>query len=149
MNPRLLVAAMAVLLQTSWTTSDKHIPHRIVMPDSRSRSSCLDIAKEVERFALSSGYHRLHESTGGERLALFERGDLAIQVLRRGGVCYVRVARIYTDDPMALAERQGLYSALRAHGINARLETESDYWEVVEVIDYGRQRNKPFSRVES
>ena len=46
----------------------------------------------------------------------------------------------YSDRPAALAERQRLYSALRARGIKARLDEEPNT-EMVEVIDY---RGVPF-----
>ena len=78
----------------------------------------------------------MHESTRGDRIALFQRDTVHIQVLRQAGVCSIRVSMDgYSDRPAALAERQRLYAALRARNINARLNEEPNT-EMVEVIDY-------------
>jgi hypothetical protein len=140
-DARLLLLACLAILQTSCSLSLGHDAYWISLPASHTRSDCFSVAKEVERFALSSGYHGVHESTRGDRIALFQRDTVHIQVLRQAGVCSIRVSMDgYSDRPAALAERQRLHSALRARGINARLDEEPNT-EMVEVIDY---RGVPF-----
>jgi len=138
---RLLLLVYLAILQMSCSLSPGHDAYWISLPASHTRQDCFSVAKEVERFALSSGYHSVHESTRGDRIALFHRDTVHIQVLRQAGVCSIRVSMDgYSDRPAALAEPQRLYSALRARGINARLDEESNT-EMVEVIDY---RGVPF-----
>jgi hypothetical protein len=141
MSARLLLLTCLAIMQTSCSLSLRHDAYWISLPASHTRNDCFSVAKEVERFALLSGYHGVQESTRGDRIALFQRDTVHIQVLRQADVCSIRVSMDgYSDRSAALAERQRLYSALRARGINARLDEEPNT-EMVEVIDY---RGVPF-----
>jgi len=114
-----------------------HDSYWIQLPASYTKQDCMRTVAEVRRYALSAGYHsedwQIH---GGERLALFQRGDLSIDFLRRDGDCHINVTSGgYSARPPAIAERKRLHSVLTAHGIQARVEHGH---EMVEIIDYSR-----------
>jgi hypothetical protein len=131
---------LAVLIGCS--SFGTHIPYYIELPESGSRSACGAAVKHVERFALAAGYHRVRESSRGDRLALYQRPirspDISMAVLHRDGRCEISVSRIYSDDPVTVAELKRLYTWLRSTGVSARFVKATDQRELVEVIDYGR-----------
>src|SRR5437870_4165917 len=130
MRPRCLLLATAALIQGSCSSLERHPMYLISLRAIPTRTACVAVSKEVERFALASGYHRVRVSGRGDYLAVFAKGDFSIELLHPAELCWIRVAKKYSDDPAALAERDRLCAALRSRGLDARLEKDSDFYEV-------------------
>ena len=80
-----------------------HDSYWIQLPASYTKRDCQRAVSEVRRYALSAGYHSENWQVRGERLALFQRNDMSIDVLRRDNICRIKVSSGgYSDRTSAL-----------------------------------------------
>ena len=133
---RFLVAFVA-LLQASCALPVQRQRYFIAPAAVTAQYTDSDIVAEVQRFALSSGYHRLRTfRSSSQLLAVFVRDPFAIRIYRERGACQIMASvRGYSDRRDALAERQRVYSALQSRGLKMRLAQEQ-FTDVIDIIPY-------------
>ena len=122
----MLSAGCALPVQREWY---------FVAPAANSASG--NIIAEVQRFALSAGYHRVGTSSPSPQLvAMFVRDPFAIRVLHAHAAYQIMASvRGYSDHNDALAERLRLYAALKARGVKVHLAQER-YTDMVDILPY-------------
>jgi hypothetical protein len=101
---------------------------------------CDAVFHAARQLALASGYHvtPIPPSTDPRAaVALFEQRNLDVRFFREARECRIITSENgYSDTPVALAERQRLYSALQSRGFHSLRLQQEPYQAMIDVVPY-------------